>query len=280
MELNKGNKYSISELCKIGKVTRLAYYNWLNRTKSKIEKENEGVVAEICAFQEKYKGILGTRRMTMYLNKGRKSKLNHKRIYRLMKMFKLQAVIRCKRPKYQRSRPEITAENLLKREFTANKMNEKWLTDVTECKLGNGQKVYISAILDIWDNRIVAYVLGCSNNNPLVFETLDKAINSNPGARPLLHSDRGFQYTSKVFHTKLSAAGIVHSMSRVGRCIDNGPMEGFWGTLKAEMYYRQKFHTFNELSKAVDEYIFFYNYERLQERLGCMSPIEYHNKLA
>ncbi len=218
--------------------------------------------------------------MTMYLNKGRENKLNHKRIYRLMRMFGIQSVIRRKRAKYLRTRPEITAANILNREFTANFINEKWLTDVTELKYGKGQKAYLSAIIDLKDRRIVSYILGHSNNNPLVFETLDKAIAGNPGAKPLLHSDRGFQYTSRFFHAKLEAAGIEQSMSRVGRCIDNGPMEGFWGILKEEKYKRGKFHSFNELSKTVDDYMYFYNYERLQERLDCMSPMEYHNKLA
>ena len=214
--------------------------------------------------------------MTMYLNKKRKKRLNRKRIHRIMKLFGLLSVIRRKRPKYQRTRPEMTAENILNREFTAGSINEKWLTDVTEFKYGSGQKAYLSAILDLRDRRIVAYVLGHSNNNPLVFQTLDAAIERNPGARPLLHSDRGYQYTSKLFWSKLNAAGITQSMSRVGRCIDNGPMEGFWGILKTEMYYRQKFRSFEQLKEAVDTYIQFYNTERLQERLGCRSPMEYH----
>lgn len=280
MELNKSKGYSIVELCKIGEVNRTAYYNWLKQRKSKLERENKSILTEICALQKEHNGILGTRRMTMYINKRRKKKLNHKRIYRLMKLFNLQAVIRRKRPQYQRSRPEITAANILNREFTASYSNEKWCTDVTEVKYGYGLKAYLSAIIDLKDKRIVAYVLGHSNNNPLVFETIDKAISSNPGVKPLLHSDRGFQYTSRFFQAKLEAAGIEHSMSRVGRCIDNGPMEGFWGTLKAEMYNRSKFHNFSELSKAIDDYMFFYNYERLQERLDCMAPMDYHNKIA
>ena len=280
-ELNEGNeRNNIVELCKIAAVNRTAYYNWIGRTKSKLEIENQGILTEICALQKKNNGILGTRRMTMYLNKRRNRKVNHKRIYRLMKLFGLQAVIRRKRAKYLRTRPEIIAANILNREFTANLINEKWLTDVTELKYGQGQKAYLSAIKDLKDKRIVAYVLGHSNNNPLVFETMNKAISSNPGANPLLHSDSGFQYTSRFFHAKLEAAGIEHSMSRVGRCIDNGPMEGFWGTLKSEMVNRSKFHTFSELKKAVDEYISFYNNDRLQECLGCMAPMEYHQKLA
>ena len=116
-----------------------------------------------------------------------------------MKSVKLTAVIRRKRKKYIQSTPQITAENVLNRQFVADNSNEKWLTDVTEFKLTNGNKAYLSAILDLGDNSIVSYVLGKSNNNKLVFDTLDKAIESNPTATPLFHSDRGFQ-----IHVKLS----------------------------------------------------------------------------
>ena len=121
--------------------------------------------------------------------------------------------------------PEITAENILNRDFYAAKPNEKWLTDVTEFKYYVGaevRKIYLSAILDLYDRRIVSYKIGDSNNNLLVFETLDEAVKANPDAHPLFHSDRGFQYTGKIFHSKLIAANMRQSMSRVGRCIDNG----------------------------------------------------------
>ena len=114
----------------------------------------------------------------------------------------LKSVIRRKRPGYVKSTPQITAENVLNRDFTANGINDKWLTDVTELKY-NSQKAYLSAILDLKDRRIVSYVIGHSNNNQLVFETFDQAILGNPGAKPLFHSDRGFQYTNRVFHAKL-----------------------------------------------------------------------------
>ena len=105
------------------------------------------------------------------------------------------------------------------------------MTDVTEFKLTNGTKAYLSAIIDIFDNSIVSYVLGHSNNNKLVFDTLDIAIEKNPNASPLFHSDRGYQYTSKVFKFKLDKISATQSMSRVGRYIDNGPIEGFWGII-------------------------------------------------
>ncbi|MEK3916151.1 IS3 family transposase [Paenibacillus sp. FSL H7-0331] len=172
------------------------------------------------------------------------------------------------------------AENLLKREFHAKAPNEKWLTDVTEFKYGQDQKAYLSAILDIHGNNLISYVLGHSNNNKLVFETLDQALGAVPGATPMLHSDRGFQYTSLAFKKRLDKANITQSMSRVGRCIDNGPMEAFWGTLKCEMYYLQTYSTFEELKRDIEAYIHFYNNERLQAKLNDLSPVEFRAKAA
>lgn len=222
-------------------------------------------------------GIYGYRRITLNVNRKLDAHYNHKRIYRLMKSVNLTAVIRKKRKKYVYSLPQVTAENVLNRDFTAARPNEKWLTDVTEFKLTTGKKVYLSAILDLNDNAIVSYVVGPSNNNKLVFDTLDQAIITNPKAKPIFHSDRGFQYTNKLFKQKLDKIKAVQSMSRVGRCIDNGPMEGFWGTLKSEMYYLRKFDTIEELRQAIDEYIDFYNTRRLQRKLKGMTPIEYRN---
>lgn len=214
----------------------------------------------------------------MNINKILNKHYNNKRIYRLMKSVNLKSVIRKKRATYIKSTPQITAENKLNREFYADKPNQKWLTDVTEFKLTNGKKAYLSAILDLGDNSIVSYVLGSSNNNQLVFNTLDKAIDDNPDAKPLFHSDRGFQYTNKIFKNKLNKINATQSMSRVGRCIDNGPMEGLWGTLKSEMYYLRKFDTYEELEQAIDEYIDFYNTKRLQKKLKSMTPIEYRSR--
>ena len=126
----------------------------------------------------------------------------------------------------------------------------------------------------MYDKSIVSYVLGHSNNNRLVFNTITPAIQGlGKDEFPLLHSDRGFQYTSKHFKRILEAAGIVHSMSRVSRCIDNGLIEAFWGTLKVEKYYLHKYETYEALKSAIDTYITFYNNERYQETLNGLSPI-------
>lgn len=192
-----------------------------------------------------------------------------------MRLSGLKSVIRKTKKQYVKSNPQHVADNLLNRKFTADKPNHKWLTDVTEFKYGNSQKAYLSAILDLHDKTIVAYVLGNSNNNQLVFRTLDMALEASPGASPMIHSDRGYQYTYYGFKHKLSAAGMTQSMSRVGKCIDNGPMEAFWGILKCEKYYLHKYHTFDDLSKAIKEYINFYNTKRLQKGLNGLSSMEF-----
>ena len=215
--------------------------------------------------------------MTVVINREHDVHFNKKRIYRLMQILHLKSVTRVKKNTYIPSTPQITAENILNRDFHADKPNEKWLTDVTEFKYYVGteiRKLYLSAILDLYDRRIVTYKIMESNNNELVFSTFDEAVRLNPDAHPIFHSDRGFQYTNKLFHQKLTNAGMIQSMSRVGRCIDNGPMEGWWGILKSEMYYLRKFTDKTELISAIEEYITYYNTRRYQIKLSSMTLME------
>lgn len=232
------------------------------------------------SLYEKVEGTFGYRQLTLHMRRQTEKQINLKRVYRLMKIKGIKSVIRRKKKKYERSTPQQVAENVLNREFQAEVPNEKWVTDVTEFKYGNGQKAYLSAILDLHDKSIVSYVLGHSNNNPLVFKTLKLALKAAPRSKTLLHSDRGFQYTSLSFKKMLDKAKLKQSMSRVGRCIDNGPMESFWGTLKCEKYYLHKYQTFEQLKNDIDAYIHFYNYERLQKKLNSLSPMEFRAKAA
>lgn len=230
------------------------------------------------AYEER-NDILGYRQMTIKLNRERDFHVNAKRIRRIMRVLGLKSVCRRKRKTYIKSIPEVTAENLLNRDFSASGFGEKWLTDVTEMKYGDSSKAYLSAILDLADKSIVAFEFGRSNNNALVFKNFEKAHAAHPEATPLFHSDRGFQYTSKNFRSKLQDASMVHSMSRVARCIDNGPMEAFWGMMKSEMYNLSKFDSYEALQKAITEYIDYYNNDRYQKRLNCMTPLEYRQYL-
>lgn len=275
-ELSK--KYSVKKLCIIAKVQRSSYYKWLNRKESVNEVFNQKLLKLIEKNYEESGAILGYRQVTIKLNRENDFKINEKRVLRLMRIKNLKSVCRKKRKNYIKCKPEITAENVLNREFKSNKFGEKWLTDVTEMKYGT-TKVYLSAILDLSDKSIVAYNIARSNNNDLVFKNFDIAREKFPNVKPIFHSDRGIQYTSVLFRKKLNDAGMTQSMSRISRCIDNGPMEAFWGTLKSEMYYLKTFKTYDELVTAIKQYIEYYNTKRYQKRLGCMTPIEFRNYL-
>ena len=217
--------------------------------------------------------------MTIKLNRENDFHVNEKRIYRLMSLLGLKSVCRKKKRTYIKSSAEYTAENILNRKFYAENFGEKWLTDVTEMKYGVSGKLYLSAILDLVDKSIVSFEIGHSNNNALVFNTFDKARTNFPNVTPLFHSDRGYQYTSKMFKKKLKDVNMIPSMSRVARCIDNGPLEAFWGMLKSEMYHLHKFDSYAQLESSIIEYIYYYNNKRYQKRLDCLSPIEYRNYL-
>ena len=256
-------------------MSRSSYYKWLNREKPNKELEDEKLARLIIEYNELFEGILGYRRMAFYINYFNKTSYSTKYVHRLMIKLNIKARIRQKHSTYIKSKPEQVGENILNREFNASHPNEKWCTDVTEFKIiGQKRKLYLSAIIDLYDKSIISYVLSNSNNNKLVFETFDRALKLNPGAKPIFHSDRGFQYTSKQFKIKLDQAGMIQSMSRVGKCIDNGPMEAFWGTLKSEMFYGIKYNDEQSLRNKIEEYIFMYNNWRLQEKLG-MTPNQY-----
>ena len=265
------------------KLNRSSYYKWKKRKQSKSERLNTQITEYVKDYYEESNGVLGYRQMCININREKIDELPHrinvKSVRRIMRVLGLKSVIRRKRPDYVKSTPEITAQNVLNRDFQATVPFEKWLTDVTEFKYYVGpevKKLYLSAILDLYDRRIIAYKIGDSNNNALVFETFDEATALYPNAKPIFHSDRGFQYTNKVFHQKLVDAGMIQSMSRVGRCLDNAPMEGWWGIIKSEMYYLKKFTNREALVSAIEDYIHFYNTRRYQKRLNCMTPCEYY----
>ena len=235
--------YPVSRLCKLGHISRASYYKWKNRPDNENDALNEHIAKEIEKIHDEHPDM-GYRRIRDTLEHDYNINVNDKRILRICRKKKIQSIIKhryncCSKPA---SDPAYIAENVLNREFHADALNEKWVTDVSEFKYGTGEdkakgKIYLSVILDLCDRRPVAYVYSDHNDNPLVFRTFDKALAKNPGATPIFHSDRGYQYTSKEFRQKIINAGMTQSMSRVAHCIDNGPMEGFWGVMKREMYY-------------------------------------------
>ena len=262
-------------MCKQLEVSRAGYYKWLHREIPKQEAENMKLAGLIKEYDERFNHILGYRRMTSWINHFNHTNYKPKRVHRIMKKLGIHSVIRKKKKKYVSSTPEAIAENKLGRDFYADAPNKKWATDVTEFKVpGEQKKLYLSAIIDLYDRYPVAYVISTRNDNSLVFKTFDKAISLNPNAQPLFHSDRGFQYTSKVFKRKLEKQEMEQSMSRVGHCIDNGPTEGFWGIIKSEMYQMYEITDETSLRFAITDYIRFYSEERPQDRYQCKTPLE------
>lgn len=271
--------WSINWMCKQLEVSRAAYYKWLHREIPKQEQENIELAELIKEYDERFNHILGYRRMTSWINHFNHTNYSKKRVHRIMKKLGIHSVIRKKKKKYTSSTPETMAENKLNRDFYAATPNEKWVTDVTEFKIpGDTKKLYLSAILDLYDRYPVGYVISTRNDNRLVFKTFDKAIAANPGAKPLFHSDRGFQYTSKIFQKKLKDHQMEQSMSRVGHCIDNGPTEGFWGIIKTEMYQMYNITDETSLRFAINDYLRFYSEERPQDRYHCKTPLEVRNE--
>lgn len=185
-------------MCEILNVSTSGYYKWLSKPEKNEPTEEDWLSEKILEYYTKFKGIYGVRRITQEIEVVDKRHYDVKTVRRLMRRMGLQSTIRRKRKNYIASKPQVTAENILARDFTAEKPNQKWLTDVTEFKYGDGKKAYLSAILDLGDNSIVSYVLGHSNNNSLVFRTFNLAIDLNPDAKPLFHSDRGYQVRQEV----------------------------------------------------------------------------------
>ena len=264
-------------MCRILGVKRANYYKWLHHEKSAIDKENEEIAELIRKYHNKYDGRLGYRMMADRINRDHNKNYSDKRIYKIMRILGIQSIIRPKRKSCTVRRNNTTAKNNLNRDFNASKPNEKWVTDVTEIKYGlhNEHKLYLSVFLDLYDRTVVGYEVGDHNNNVLVYNSFNNAVKDNPDAHPLAHSDGGFQYTSPIFINMLKKHGMTQSMSRVHCCIDNGPMEGFWGIMKCEMYhYGKHYNTKEELIKAIDDWMHYYMYERYQRRFGVKTHYE------
>lgn len=231
---------------------------------------------EIKLIYEANKGRYGVRRIYHeLLNRGHI--INHKKVQRLMKKMELKG----KRPKekYHSYKGKIgkIADNIINRNFTASGTDQKWTTDVSQFNLPFG-KCYLSPILDMYTNEIIAYDLSLHPNYEQITNMLNKAFEAHPNLNGLIfHSDQGWQYQMKRYAASLKDRGIIQSMSRKGNCYDNSVMETFFGRMKNEMFYgyQREYRTFEQFSEAVREYIHYYNYERIQKKTKWMSPVKY-----
>lgn len=280
--MHEENGDPVQLLCQFQQVSRTAYYRWLAHPESAREAANRSIEQKIQTIHDQYPEM-GYRRIRDELDRTYQLDLNDKHVLRICRHAHIQSTIKW-RPKSSTKRarqPVYTAENVLNRNFHAEAPDQKWCTDISEFHYGVGskkQKLYLSAILDLCDHRIVAYQLSDSNDLPLVLKTFEQARQTAPEAHPLVHEDRGYQYTSKAFHALLVSYGMTQSMSRVGKCIDNGPMEGFWGMIKRERYYGRTFTSRKEVMQMIEDYMEYYNHGRYQRRLGTLTPMEVHQQ--
>ncbi|QWH64199.1 IS3 family transposase (plasmid) [Bacillus mycoides] len=273
--------YTVTILCDIAGVTRSGYYKWILRhtTPSKKQSEDIEIKKKILACHKKLRGIYGYRRIQVWLKATYNLHLNHKRIQRLMSELGIKAVIRKKRPYYGKKEAYVISENHLNREFQASKPNEKWVTDITYL-IFNGQRLYLSAIKDLYNNENVAYETSRRNDLKLVLDTLKKAKKKRNVKGILLHSDQGSQYTSRQYNQLLKKYQMKASMSRRGNCWDNACMENFFSHFKSECFHLYSFRKANEVKLAVRKYMYFYNHQRFQKRLNNLIPYKYRTQVA
>nr|WP_240979139.1 IS3 family transposase [Pseudomonas putida] len=220
------------------------------------------------------KGLYGYRRVTAVIrNAG--TLVNKKVVERLMVALDLRSLVRPKKYRSYKGVVGTIAPNLLERNFLAQRPNQKWVTDVTEFKVAE-KKVYLSPVMDLYNAEIVAYEVASRPCLGLVTNMLDKAF-ERLGNKPklVLHSDQGWHYQHSQYRHKLAERGLNQSMSRKGNCLDNAAMESFFGTLKSEFFYLKRFESVEELKAGLDEYIHYYNHDRIKLKLNGMSPVEY-----
>ncbi|MGG4456507.1 IS3 family transposase [Brevibacillus porteri] len=268
---------STADVLKLFGVPRATYYRWRAKLKNK-ETELDSLIEQLC---QKYRYRFGHRKIRALLDRNHNIYVNRKTVQKIMQKKNLQCRIKPKRKSFINGETKIIVANELNRQFTASKPNEKWVTDITYLPYGQNM-LYLSTIMDLYNNEIIAYRISDRQDVSLVLETLEEAIDTREAAGVLLHSDQGSVYTSYAFQNKAKEKSITTSMSRKGNCHDNAVIESFHSSLKSEEFASPKREILTNLMvmEKVENYICFYNQERIQEKLNYLSPYEYGKQVA
>jgi len=260
-------KYTVSDMCRFFGVSRSGYYDFVHRL-GRPERDAD-LAEEIRQQQKNSQCTYGYRRIQLALaTKG--IRRNPKTVLRVMKKYNLLSEIRRRRRWVNMGQQLHRYENLLNRQFQADRPNHKWVTDISYIHTKQGI-LYLSMIRDLYDNSIVAYKTGTEQTVNLVLDTIHLAMRKEKkrvAAELQLHSDQGFQYTSQAYFKLTQKYGITPSMSRRGNCYDNAMAENFFSILKTECIYRYKPASFKDANEMIDRYIHFYNHERIQLKTG------------
>jgi len=268
-------KYSISSLCRTLACSRNGYYSWTHLGRPKHKAFNPEL-NELILTQYTKDTRQGIRRLRMNIKTIHSQSLTNHAIYRYMRLNGVQSIIRKKIKKYSKVEHH-TIPNLLQRNFNTSGPNQKWSIDVSYLK-AIGITLYLCAIKDMYDKSIVSYHISKFNDNQLVLQTLNQALQKNKHEQRknlILHSDQGIQFTSNDYSKLLKENHITHSVSAKGSCVDNVPIESFFSALKSESIYLNKKITYQMMLELVSDYIHYYNEERLQEQLKELTPIKY-----
>lgn len=259
--------YPVTVMCQFFGVSRSEYYDFVRRLG---RPEPDAELGRLLREQQtRVRQTYGYRRMQLWLE-SQGIHHNPKTVLRIMKKYEILAEIRRPRKWQQMGQQVHKYENLLNREFHADKPNTKWVTDISYIQTGQGV-LYLSMIRDLYDNSIVAYRTATHQTVDLVLETIRLAMRKEKkrvAAELQLHSDQGGQYTSQEYFDLTKRYGITPSMSRRGNCYDNAVAKNFFSILKTECIYRQKIATFRQARVLIDDFIFFYNHERIQLKTG------------
>lgn len=266
------HEFKVVDLIQVAAIPRSTYYYWVKHQKR--PDKYQAVKEAIVAIYHEHKGRYGYRQIQKALAK-RKLFLDPKTVLKLMGQLGIKCQVRMKKYRSYRGNAGKVAPNLLERDFSAEKPNQKWVTDVTEFHLF-GEKLYLSPVLDLFNSEIIAYTVQRRPSYALVSTMLDQAFERlTPGDRPVLHSDQGWHYQMAKYQKTLANQGITQSMSRKGNCLDNAVIENFFGILKTELLYLQKFESIAHFLTELDDYIVYYNEKRMKTKLKDMSPVEY-----
>jgi putative transposase len=267
-------QYPVIMLCKIAEVSRAGYYKWkLTAQEREARIERDADLKEHILAIHRLRPYFGYIRMRTALRKEGFG-VNTKKVRRLMRELNIRSVIRKKRP-FAGRKPSVLFENILGGKFAVEALRKKFVTDITYVRVGH-DFVYLSLILDLCNNEVVAWELSGRNDLQLVLDNVKQL-----GTRDaILHSDQGFQYTTKSYSNFLEEKGLTGSHSRRGNCFDNACVESFFSHLKTEKLYLEKPKDITDARKLIAEYIGYYNNERFQKRLGDRSPIEYREAIA
>lgn len=267
--------FSLPHLLKATGLAKSVYYYHCKALRQAAP--DEALQSQIVQLYHEHKGRYGYRRITLSLQLSGVN-INHKRVQRMMGELGLKSKVRPKRYTSYKGDVGRIAPDLVQREFTADKPNQKWVTDVTEFKVGE-QKVYLSPVIDLFNQEVVSYEVGTSVRLSLVTDMLKKATAKlERHETPIVHSDQGWQYQHRKYQQQLKEKGLKQSMSRKGNCLDNAMAENFFGLLKTEMYHNEVFKNADELIETIKEYIDYYNHKRIKLKLKGLSPIEYRNQ--